>query len=43
MIRWRLGRRDERGVSAIELTLIAPVLRVVLLFVVGLGDRKSVV
>ena len=30
-------RRDERGVSAIELTLIAPVLMVVLLFVVGLG------
>lgn len=37
MIRWRPGRRDERGVSAIELTLIAPVLMVVLLFVVGLG------
>ncbi|EON25021.1 TadE family protein [Nocardioides sp. CF8] len=37
MIRLRPGRRDERGVSAIELTLIAPVLMVVLLFVVGLG------
>lgn len=33
----RRRRRDERGVSAIELTLIAPVLMVVLLFVVGLG------
>ena len=31
------GRRDERGTSAIELTLIAPVLMVILLFVVGLG------
>lgn len=33
----RVADRDERGVSAIELTLIAPVLLVVLLFVVGLG------
>lgn len=32
-----VGRRDERGTSAIELTLIAPVLMVILLFVVGLG------
>jgi Flp pilus assembly protein TadG len=31
------ARRDERGTSAIELTLIAPVLMVILLFVVGLG------
>jgi len=37
MIRQRPACRDERGVSAIELTLIAPVLMVVLLFVVGLG------
>lgn len=37
MMRWRLPRRDERGTSMIELTLIAPLLMVVLLFVVGLG------
>lgn len=29
--------RDERGSAAIELTLLAPVLLVILLFVVGLG------
>lgn len=32
---WR--RRGERGSAAVELTLLAPVLLVVLLFVVGLG------
>lgn len=33
-----MGRhRDERGSAAIELTLLAPVLLVILLFVVGLG------
>ncbi len=32
---WR--RRGERGSAAVELTLLAPVLVVVLLFVVGLG------
>lgn len=37
MMRWRRLRRDERGTSALELTLIAPLLMVVLLFVVGLG------
>ena len=31
------GERDERGNAAIEITLLAPVLLVVLLFVVGLG------
>ena len=36
-VRTLSGRRDERGASAIELTLIAPVLMVILLFVVGLG------
>lgn len=36
-IRTLPGRRDERGASAIELTLIAPLLMVILLFVVGLG------
>ena len=30
-------RRDERGTAAIELVLMAPVLMVILLFVVGLG------
>ena len=40
MIRWRTAlraRRGERGVAAVELTLIAPVIMVILLFVVGLG------
>lgn len=37
MTRARPLRRDERGTSALELTLIAPLLLVVLLFVVGLG------
>jgi Flp pilus assembly protein TadG len=33
-----IGRhRDERGTAAIELVLMAPVLMVILLFVVGLG------
>jgi Flp pilus assembly protein TadG len=40
-IRRALGRKDrrrsERGTAAIEMVLIAPVLMVVLLFVVGLG------
>ncbi|MGH3997973.1 MAG: TadE/TadG family type IV pilus assembly protein [Pseudonocardiaceae bacterium] len=30
-------RRDERGSASIEMTLLAPVLIVILLFVVGLG------
>lgn len=30
-------RRDQRGSAALELTLLAPVLMVILLFVVGLG------
>lgn len=33
----RRRRRGERGTAAIELTLMAPVLMVILLFVVGLG------
>ena len=33
----RVRIRDDRGTSAIELTLIAPVLMVILLFIVGLG------
>lgn len=33
----RRRRRDERGSAPIELTLLAPVLLVILLFVVGLG------
>jgi Flp pilus assembly protein TadG len=33
----RRRRRDARGTAAIELTLMAPVLMVILLFVVGLG------
>ena len=37
MMRWWRPRRDERGTSALELTLIAPLLMVVLVFVVGLG------
>lgn len=32
-----MTRREERGTAAIELVLVAPVLIVVLLFVVGLG------
>lgn len=33
----RSRRRGERGTAAIEMTLLAPVLMVILLFVVGLG------
>ena len=38
-MRWWIRRRryDERGSATVELTLLAPVLLVLLLFVVGLG------
>ncbi|MCB0905709.1 MAG: pilus assembly protein [Nocardioidaceae bacterium] len=37
MIRRLRGHRDEHGTAALELTLLAPLLLVILLFVVGLG------
>lgn len=37
MIRRPRGHRDEHGTAALELTLLAPLLLVILLFVVGLG------
>lgn len=37
MILWGGRARDQRGDAAVELTLLAPVLLVILLFVVGLG------
>lgn len=35
------GSRDERGTAAVELTLIAPALLVILLFVVGLARMAN--
>lgn len=35
--RWRTRPREERGTAALEMVVLAPVLIVVLLFVVGLG------
>lgn len=37
MIRRLRAHRDEHGTAALELTLLAPLLLVILLFVVGLG------
>lgn len=37
MIRRPRAHRDEHGTAALELTLLAPLLLVILLFVVGLG------